>query len=187
MKTIDMRFNLDLIKNLIGKCFIKYKCDAFKFTNSVTGTVGIYIDDLVYELRNEQESVDYFGVTDDYAVFNMITSTDNNIKSFFFDTEQINTPIKERISKITVINENQKLYKNSIQTYDVWLTRGIIFHLKEREVCFEKDTVPFSEEIIIRKGYKLIDTFEPNDDFCNDWDEEEGYLGKCSREIIEIK
>lgn len=42
MKAIDMRFNLDAIKNLVGKCFVKYKCDPFQFTNSVTGTVGVY-------------------------------------------------------------------------------------------------------------------------------------------------
>lgn len=69
MKTIDMGFNINTIKKLIGRCFNQYKCDVFQFTNSVTGRVGIYIDDLVYELHNEQESVDHFGVTDDYAVF----------------------------------------------------------------------------------------------------------------------
>lgn len=146
-----------------------------------------YIDDLVYEFRNEQESVNYFGVTDDYAVFKMINSTDSNVQSFFLDTEQINTPIKEKISKIIVVNENQKLYKNGIQTYDVWLTRGIIFCMDEREVSFKKDMVPFSEEIYINKGYKLIDAFEDNNDFCDDWDEQEGYHGECSREIIELK
>ena len=174
MKMIDMRFNLDAIKTLVGKRFIKYKCDAFQFTNSVTGTVGVYIDNLVYELRNEQESVDY--------------STDNNIQSFFLDTEQINTPIEEIISKIVIVNENQKLYKNGIQIYDVWVTRGIIFVLESgREISFQKDIVPFSEEIYINKGYNLIDIIEDNNDFCDDWNEQEGYLGKCSREIIEIK
>lgn len=188
MKMIDMRFNLGAIKNLVGKRFIKYKCDAFQFTNSVTGTVGVYIDNLVYELRNEQESVDYFGVTDDYSVFKIINSTDNNIQSFFLDTEQINTPIEEIISKIVIVNENQKLYKNGIQIYDVWVTRGIIFVLESgREISFQKDIVPFSEEIYINKGYNLIDIIEDNNDFCDDWNEQEGYLGKCSREIIELK
>ena len=187
MKTFDMRFNIDTIKNLIGKCFIKYKCDEFKFTNSVTGTVGIYIDDLVYEFRNEQETVDYFGVTDEYAVFKMINSTDDNIQSFFLNTEQISTPVREKISKIIVINENQKLYKDGIQTYDVWLTRGIIFCLDEREIAFQKDMVPFSEEIYINKGYNLIDTFEENNNFCGDWDEAEGYRGECTRNIEIIK
>lgn len=178
MKTIDMRFNLDVIKDLLGKCFKKYKSDAFDFTNSVTRTLGVYIDDLVYEFRNEQESVDYFGVTDDYAVFKMIKTTDNDIRSFFLDTEQINTPINEQISKIIVVNENQK-------TYNVWLTRAFIFHLKDREVCFEKDTVPFSEEIIIRRGYSLLNEIDGTEHFLDDWDDD--ITPKCSREIIELK
>lgn len=185
MKKMDMRFNIDLIKTFIGRCFKKYKCDAFQFTNSVTGTVGIYIDDLVYEFRNEQESVDYFGVTDDYAVFKLKNSTDKNIKSFFANTEQINIPVNERISKITMVNENQKLYKNGIQIYDVWLTRGIIFHLKEREICFEKDTVPFSEEIVIHKGYNLLSEIDGTKEFLEGW--EDGLIPECTRELLTIE
>ncbi len=43
MKTIDMRFNIDMIRNFVGRCFNKYKCGAFQFTNSVTGAVGILL------------------------------------------------------------------------------------------------------------------------------------------------
>ena len=41
--------------------------------------------------------------------------------------------------------------------YEVWLTRAIIFEVGGREISFEKDTVPFSEEITIQRGYNLID------------------------------
>ena len=33
------------------------------------------------------------------------------------------------IKKITIINENQQLFENGTQTYNVWLTRGVIFDL----------------------------------------------------------
>ena len=48
MKVIDMRFNTGIIQSWVGKIFVKYKCDAFNFTNSVTQIVGLYIDDEVY-------------------------------------------------------------------------------------------------------------------------------------------
>ena len=63
MKSIDMRFDLKMIQNWIGKLFNKYKCDAFDFTNSVTQIVGLYIGDKVYSLTNIQEPVDYYGIS----------------------------------------------------------------------------------------------------------------------------
>ncbi len=77
MKTIDMRFNTDLIRSWIGKKFNKYKCDAFEFTNSVTQIVGLYIEDEVYALTNVQEAVDYFGTTEDMAVAKLSASEEN--------------------------------------------------------------------------------------------------------------
>ena len=41
-----------------------------------------------------------------------------------------------------------------------------------QEISFEKDTVPFSEEIIIKRGDELIDKIADNDDFLQEWDEE---------------
>ena len=60
MKTVDMRFDSDMIQSWIGKKFDKYKCDAFEFTNSVTQIVGLYIDDEVYAITKVLEAVDYF-------------------------------------------------------------------------------------------------------------------------------
>ncbi len=63
MKTIDMRFNADMIQEWVGEKFVKYKCDPFNITNSVTQIVGLYIGDDIYSLTNIQEAVDYFGFT----------------------------------------------------------------------------------------------------------------------------
>lgn len=169
MKTIDMRFNPNIFEQMIGKTFYKYRSDEFVFNNSVTGTAGIFVDEKVYEFRNEQKTVDYFGNQDDYAVFEISTSSENKIKSFFDNTKQIDTPINQIIKKITIINENQQLFENKIKTYDVWLTRGVIFDLGDREVAFRKDTCPFSEEIEIYRGYDLISKFPQNSDFLDGW------------------
>jgi len=83
MKKIDMRFNNESLKKLIGNHFDKYRCDKFEFTNSVTQNVGLYIDDNILNLTNIQESVDYFGNVDDYAVFKLDSAMDKDIKSAF--------------------------------------------------------------------------------------------------------
>jgi hypothetical protein len=187
MKKLDFRFNenqMQTLKKLIGKRFEKYRCDPFEFGSSVYLTLGIYVDDMVFELRNEQQTGDYFGVTSDFAVFNLNKTLDGKIESGLEDVKQIDTPINEIIKTIRVVNENQRLYENDIHTYDVWLTRGIIFYFNEIELSFEKDFVSFSEEINIRRGVELLNTFCGTEHFQEGW--EDGILPECSRDIITI-
>lgn len=179
-----MRFKQDKIRFLIGKNFVKYRCDRFVFTNSVTQRVGFFIDDKVYNLTNCQETVDYFGQTDDVAVSRFEETTSDEIKSAFTDVEQIDTPINASIEEVRLVNENQRIYVNGECTYDVWLTRAIIFVVDGREVLFEKDVVPFSEEIIILKGYDLEEQLSDEGDFLEGWDE--GIVPECHRDTVII-
>lgn len=83
---------------------------------------------------------------------------------------QIDTPINGCIEKVVLVNENQQVFENGTQTYDVWLTRGVIFMVDGREISFEKQNWPYSEEINIERGYNLIDKFGDVRDFSEDWD-----------------
>ena len=92
-----------------------------------------------------------------------------DIRSFFEDTDQIDTPVNEIVKKITLVNELQKA-KISNEIYEIWITRAIIFHLENKDIYFEKDNTAFSEEIEIKRGHKLIDEFpKKNDFFLNQW------------------
>ena len=184
MNTIDMRFDVKTIRDFIGKEFSKYKCDAFDFTNSVTQIVGIYIGEQVFSLTNIQENVNYFGDVDDVAIYRFTETADDSVKSAFRDTEMITTPVGGTIDKILLVNENQKISKNDEELYNVWLTRAIIFFVDGREISFEKDNVPFSEEIIIQRGYDLIEKLSDEKEFLTSWSE--GFVPTCARDIIEI-
>lgn len=190
MKTIDIRFNektMSLLNQFLGKKFEKYKCNPFDFSPTVYGIVGIFVDGLIYKLTNFCDVLDYYGKNEDVAVFKFETSEEKEIKSCIVDEEMIETPINSTIQKIHIINENQKLFYHSEQTYNVWVTRGIIFFLEDnREISFEKN-IWFSEDISIQRGYNLIEKFEPTDIFVEGWEECEGYTSSCSREIIELK
>ena len=74
---------------------------------------------------------------------------------------------------------------NGELSYEVWLTRTIIINAGGREISFEKDTVPFSEEISIQRGYNLIEKISDNDDFLGAWDDE--YSPKYKREVVVVK
>ena len=168
-KVQDFRLNESYFKTLIDKCFKKYRGDPFEYTNSVTGIVGIYIDDKTFEIRNEQKSIRYFDSVDDIAVWTFKEVNANDIHSFFEDTTQIDTPVNEIVKKITLVNELQKV-KISNEIYEMWITRAIIFHLETKDIYFEKDNTAFSEEIEIKRGHKLIDEFpKKNDFFLNQW------------------
>ncbi|MCD8199326.1 MAG: hypothetical protein LUD24_04000 [Phascolarctobacterium sp.] len=169
MKKIDMRFDEKIFKGMINATFEKYRADYFKFKPSVTQIVGLYIGGKVYSITNIQEPIDYFGDWDDYAVCKFSHAKDSDIVSAFVDVEQIDTPVMEPIKSILLVNENQQLIKNDILTYDVWLTRAIIFNLGERQISFEKESVPFSEEIVIRRGYDLIDMVSTAANYFEDW------------------
>lgn len=184
MKTIDMRFNSELIRNLIGKAFVEYKCDAFDFTNSVTQIVGFNIGGKVYSLTNVQEYVDYYGNEDDVAVCKFSETSIDRVKSAFKNTEMVTTPVNGIIEKVLLVNENQQIFKGGVEQYNVWLTRGIIFFVNGREISFEKDNIPFSEEIIIQRGYNLIEKFSDEKEFLTSWGEE--ITPQCHRKLEEI-
>ncbi len=184
MKSIDMRFDENICREMIGKTFYKYRCDRFDFTNSVTQLVGVYVGDCIYTLTNIQEPVDYFGNQDDIGVFKLSIADDTSVKSAFQDQKQISTPVMDCIKSIHLVNDHQQVFQNGILEYDVWLTRAIIFIFEEKQIIFEKDSVPFSEEIIIRRSQALADTIASETEFLDGWDN--SIAPKCIREIIKI-
>lgn len=185
MKSVDMRFDSDLIQSWIGKKFHQYKCDSFDFTNSVTQIVGLYIGDAVYALTNVQEKVDYFGVTEEMAVAKLSPSEDAMIQSAFKDVEMITTPVNEEITSIKMVNEQQTMAVHGERAYEIWLTRAIIFEVGGREISFEKDIVPFSEEINIQRGYDLVEKLSDHTAFLEGWDG--GFTPHNLREVIAFK
>ncbi len=183
MKTIDMRFDNTLLREMLGKEFHKYRCDRFEFINSVTQLVGLYIEDKIYSLTNIQEPVDYFGYIDDIGVFKIQQAHDSDIQSAFENVDQIDTPVQECIYRIILVNDCQKVSSNHVQ-YEMRLTRAIIFDFGSHQISFEKDYVPFSEEIEIRRGYNLIDTLSSEKKFLEEWDATVN--PECTREVITI-
>ena len=181
----DFRLDKTLFQFMIGKTFHKYKCDPFTYTNTVTGIVGIYIDDKVYELRNEQKSIKYFDTIDDIALWDIKETNDNNIKSFLINNMQIETPVNELIKSITLINEMQNAVIENIN-YQLQVTRAIIFHLTNKDIYFEKDNVSYSEEIEIKRGHDLINDFpKRNEYFFEQWNN--GIKSSIETNFVTIK
>ena len=181
----DLRLDEEIFKRMISQKFIKYKCDPFVFTNTVTGIVELYIGEKVFELKNEQTAFQYFDSMDDVALWNIKEVSDSEINSVFENTEQIDTSINQNINSITLVNEHQIVNIHE-QEYNLWLTRAIIFHLENRDIYFEKDNTAFSEEIEIKRGHDLLSEFpKRNDYFLDQWFE--GIKADVQTEFIEIQ
>lgn len=185
MEKIDVRFSaadMAVVKNMVGKKMVKYKCDPFEFSTSVYGIVGISFEDASFAFTNFIEPLDYYGEQEDVAVFKIEQMPFQSIHSFIQNQTMIEMPIESIVSEVQVVNECQQLFENEKQTYEVLLTRGIIFIFEDgHELSFEKN-IWFSEEITVEKGYDLIERFTPTSEFGEGWSE--NYRGECSREII---
>ena len=181
----DLRLNEDIFKRMIGKQFYKYKCDPFVFTNTVTGIVGLYIGEKVFELKNEQTAFQYFDSMDDVALWNIKEVNNPEIHSVFENTEQIDTLINQNINSITLANEHQIVNIHN-QEYNLWLTRAILFHLENCDIDFKKNNTAFSEEIEIKCGHDLLSEFpKRNDYFLDQWIK--GIEANVETEFIKIQ
>ncbi len=184
MKQTDVRLNADnieILKSCIGKKLKNIKHDEFTFTNSSLQAVELEIEDKKIYLYNLAEQQDYFGSIEDVAIF----TVESEKYPFVENKEFINIPINENIKKIFVIQENQKLFENNEQIYDIWLTRGLIFDLDQHQVAFKK-AVWLSEDIYIQKGYNLIEDFADTDEFCKAKNWGDNLKAECFRRVEEI-
>jgi len=187
MKQTDIRFDektVAVLQKMVGQYFHKLRHDPFIYAETVYQNVGLYIGNGTYSLVNELETMDYYGEMEDVAILTLKPCKEDEITSGLENTEQIDDVVEDIITEIRIVNENQQLFENGKQTYDVWLTRGIIFVCGEREIALEKD-IWFSEEIAISKGYDTIKQFSDPKKFTEDWPNRK--TANCSREIITLK
>lgn len=186
MKTYDMRFDAEtmaMLQNLKGSVLKSIRFDAEALPSSAYGIAEIITSRGAYALTSTIEVADYFGALEDVAMFRLFPST-GNMPSRLMNTDMTNIPVEEMIQEIQIVNEHQELFHLGVKTYDVQVTRGIIFLLQNGgEISFEKN-IWFSEMISIHKGTPLTNQFIPISEFEEDWTDD--YVGKCERETIKI-
>lgn len=180
MKRIDIRLKseeISALTSLVGRTLESIQHDPFTFVNASSQVVQLNSDIGSFYLYSFSEPLDYFGTVEDVATWSFESERHKFVERKSF----ISTPIQEVVKDISLVQENQRLYKGQEQIYDVWLTRGIIIDFGDHQLAFEK-AVWFSEDIYIRKGYNVVNQFASVDSFVNnDWDS--GLNAACSRKI----
>lgn len=178
MKQYDFRFDTELIKSLIGKTFLTYKHADFIVTDSVTGIIGFEINHQVFELVNDYEALDYFGLDGEATILSIYKSNWTEVESRF-NNDIKETYIDEAVQKVILVNDHT-FSKN----YDMWETKAIVFCFKNFEICFEKQDCWFSMEIEIHKERDTLNVIDDGKDILNDFDENSSIT--IERTIVEI-
>ncbi|MCD8306673.1 MAG: hypothetical protein LUD51_00360 [Clostridia bacterium] len=188
MKRFDFRISGIIFRKMIGKEFVKIRCDEI-YNECVTQIAGLYIGGKVYKLENLPRPLDNFGDTDDVGVFGLAQSQDYAIFSAFMGREQTDYPVGKKIRSVKLVNERQRLSERGELTYEVLLTRAIIFSLDDEELLFEKESLPIADDIIIRRGQNLLETVASETEFLKGWIEgwQEGMTPECTRDICNIQ
>lgn len=178
MKQYDFRFDTELIKSFIGKTFLTYKHADFIVTDSVTGIIGFEINHQVFELVNDYEALDYFGLDGEATILSIYKSNWTEVESRF-NNDIKETYIDEAVQKVILVNDHT-FSKN----YDMWETKAIVFCFKNFEICFEKQDCWFSMEIEIHKERDTLNVIDDGKDILNDFDENSSVT--IERTIVEI-
>ena len=184
MVSINIRLKTECIQILqaaVGKSLKEIEHDKYVSSNTSSQAVRFDMEDTIFYLYSFTEPLDYYGAKEDVAVW----SVEEKAYPLIADKSFVTTPVQKRISAIRIVQEHQRLFENAQQTYDVWVTRGIIIDFGDHELAFEKP-VWFSEDIVIRKGYDLIEKFQPVEEICKAGKWKDGVTMECSREVVTL-
>ncbi len=184
MVSIDVRLknaDIQILHAAVGKTLDRVEHDEFVFTNTSSQAVRLVLGDTPFYLYSFTEPLDYYGAEEDVAVW----SVEEKEYPLIAEKSFVMTPVQEKIAAIRIVQEHQMLFENSQQTYDVWVTRGIIIEFGDHELAFEKP-VWFSEDIVIRKGYDLLEKFQSVEEICKAGKWKEGVTMECSREVMTL-
>ncbi len=131
MKTIDIRLKddeVEMLRSMIGKELSFIEHDEYQFTPTSSQVLGMVVDNEKYYLYSFNECLDYFGTKKDVAVWSV-----SDTKLPIIDRKSfVRTPVNDVVKGIILIQENQRMFEKGEQTYDVWLTRGIIIDVGDR-------------------------------------------------------
>ena len=161
--------------------------ESYPYNNGMFGAHGDSKSNSIRHITSDDpqktaKEFDYYGAEEDVAVL----SVEKECYPAVNEKNFISTPVNSVVQKVLVVQEEQKLSEGGKTLYDVKLTRGIILEFGDYQISFEK-AVWFSEDIIIRKGYDLIDKFSAAEKLCKKDNWQENMKMQCSRTIDFIK
>jgi hypothetical protein len=158
MKITNNQINnkaINLLSSLKGKTLKSIVHERFKFTPTSYGIVYLVIGDKKYIFTDYQEPMDYFKAKEDISSIKF-EEYEGEMKSSLDDVDFVTEEIKQKISKITLVNTKQTATsKETGESYQFLDTQCIIFTLDDDyQLSLIKDD--FCECISIYRGYEAL-------------------------------
>ncbi|MDO4493696.1 MAG: hypothetical protein Q4C53_07425, partial [Clostridia bacterium] len=123
MNTKDIRLKepgLQILKSMIGKPLETIEYDAFADANVASQVVRFNTCGESFYLYSFTEPMDYFGNTEDVAVWTVEKTEYPVVAKKAF----VPMPVLRTVTAVTLVQENRRLFDHGVQTHDVWSTRG---------------------------------------------------------------
>ncbi len=154
---------INLLAEMVGEKFEKYRCDEFVFSPAVYQIVGLYVGGKVFALLNETRELDYFGDVDDVAAISVREAVDDEIKSHVVGGELVETPVDQAIEDVVIVTDTEFMSKDGEDLYRYDFTAAIAFVLPDRQIVFERDCW-FSEDFLVYRGPDALDKIKSSDE-----------------------
>lgn len=154
-------------KPFIGKRLKKYRTPDLENSAVIYILVEITIGDETYDLSNFIGDVSYLGEEEYIGIFELNKTGKQALSLLGENPKEI--IVDKTISKITLIHETQRLYKNNRLKDTCKLTRAIIFEFNQGDkLLFEKD-IEDSDDIFIYSGNGVESEIATEEEISNAW------------------
>lgn len=126
----------------------KLKCDdpdgAAKdfYDMAAKGGIGIKVDGEPYEIRNELQSLPYFGVAEDIGVMSVRACEPGDVKSHLVGQKLAVSKLGRLIDDVLLYEDTHALARGGVDVGSYSFTAAIVFQLEGTEIVFEKG-IPF--------------------------------------------
>lgn len=140
-----------LLAGMIGKTFDSFTCDDSIFAPTVFKSAWVKVDGKPYEIRNELQSLPYFGVIEDIGVVSVRACEPCDVKSHLVGQKLAVNKVGRAIKDILLFEDTHTCVKTGVEFAGYAFTAAIVFMLDGTEVVFEKG-IPFEEDMDVYRG-----------------------------------
>lgn len=188
IKAQFLKENVLELKSLIGKKLLYYKSQKLDEWKRIYGNFAIKVGEKEIEIRNEEQTIDFFGSKEDVAIYSMKTMTgDTEFKLMVLDTPITEYEVNENIDNINIVTDNIVVRdKDGNIIYEIEIDMAIIFKTENHFLTFAKGWY-FDESISVYDTEDYLDLIRSIKQVEEDWaDEEDGDTAVCNRRITDL-
>lgn len=174
-----------LLAGMIGKSLDSFACDDSVFAPTTFKSAWIKVDGKPYEIRNELQSLPYFGVAEDIGVMSVRVCEPGDAKSHLVGQKLAVRKLGRLIDDVLLYEDTHTLARGGVDVSSYSFTAAIVFQLEGTEIVFEKG-IPFEEDIDVYRGPGAHAKIYTPQEMLEEPETGE-YVYRAEREVVSLK